>query len=268
MLNKLSSSEEVFNNAKPEYQEALYRSGYHHNLEYKNDTATTPTSKNRSRSRKALWFNPPFSSNVKNDIGRKFLKIVDKIFTKTHPLSKIFNRTTLKISYMTCSNLGDIISKHNAKILKSNQEEDSKECTCRKGSTCPLHGKCNSKCIIYQAVVKESNSDRKATYIGLTANEFKKRLYNHRQTFKNQNLASSCKLAQHVWSLKNKNIEYEISWNLISKSTTFNPISNVCNLCTLEKYYILYHPDMATINRRTELVTNCHHKSAMLLDNG
>ena len=40
MLNKLSSSEEVFNNAKPEYQETLHRSKYRHNLEYKNDTTS------------------------------------------------------------------------------------------------------------------------------------------------------------------------------------------------------------------------------------
>ena len=32
-----------------------------------------------------------------------------------------------------------------------------------------------------------------------------------------------------------------------------------CNLCTLEKYYIIYHPNMCTLNSRSELISTCRH---------
>ena len=215
-----------------------------------------------------MWFNPPWSCDVKDDIGRKFLKILDKTFKKPHPLAKIFNRSTVKLSYRTCPNLADIISKHNNKILKSSQREEEPGCNCRSGAICPMDGKCNIRNIIYQATVEESQSQRKETYIGLASTEFKKRLANHKKTCKNKKLAKICKLAQHIWKLKNNKKQFNISWKLVCKSTTFSPVSNVCNLCTIEKYFIVYHPEMATINSRTELINNCRHKSSVLLDKG
>ena len=55
----------------------------------------------RTRKRKVIWFNPPFSLNVSTQIGAEFLKIVDQSFPKSNHLNKIFNRNTLKISYIT-----------------------------------------------------------------------------------------------------------------------------------------------------------------------
>ena len=53
----------------------------------------------RTKKRKVIWFNPPFSVNV-TTLGAEFLKLIDKAFPKSSPLNKIFNRNTLKISYI------------------------------------------------------------------------------------------------------------------------------------------------------------------------
>ena len=84
MVNDLCSNEDIFNKAKCDFQDALKESGYDYNIEFKEKNNQK---KKISRSRQVLWFNPPYSCHVKTDLGRKFLKLIDKVFKKTHPLS-------------------------------------------------------------------------------------------------------------------------------------------------------------------------------------
>ena len=137
MLNDLSSTRQIFEKSKEEYQEALNKFGYNHTLEYKEKINSC---KKKSRSRKVVWFNPPYSMHVKTNIGKKFLNLIDAMFPKSHPLSKICNRTCIKVSYRTSPNLGAIIAKHNAKIMKNSQKVQDRECNCRVGKTCPMEG--------------------------------------------------------------------------------------------------------------------------------
>ena len=76
-LSAISSNKEIFNKAVPPYQKSLEDSGFTHKLEYK---PPTPRTGNRCRKRNIIWFNPPFSLNVKTKVGEKNLKIVDKCF--------------------------------------------------------------------------------------------------------------------------------------------------------------------------------------------
>merc|ERR1712130_311827 len=61
-LSSLSSTEEIFNEASPPYQQALKESGFTHTLTY-HPPPSTPIPK-RCRTRKVTWFNPPFSKTV------------------------------------------------------------------------------------------------------------------------------------------------------------------------------------------------------------
>ena len=70
-----------------------------------------------------MWFNPPYSDNVKTNVGAKFLKLIDKHFPKTSPLHKIINRNTCKISYKTAPNMRRLIATHNAKILRESEKK-------------------------------------------------------------------------------------------------------------------------------------------------
>ena len=105
----------------------------------------------------------------------------------------------------------------------------------------------------------------KESYIGLTANTFKQRLYGHNQSFKSKIKKGETTLSQHIWELKDNKKEFKIKYNIIGRASPFSPISSKCNLCTLEKYLIIFKPELGSLNNRNELGTHCRHKNKMLL---
>ena len=97
-LTEISSDEESFQSTSQQYQQSLQSIGYNHKLKYKHPLIYS-TTRARNRQRNIIWYNPPFSKNVSTNIGQIFLKIIDEEFPAGHPLHKIFNRNTVKISY-------------------------------------------------------------------------------------------------------------------------------------------------------------------------
>ena len=91
-----------------------------------------------------IWFNPPFSANVKTNIGKIFLALVKKHFPTQHKFYKIFNKNTLKISYSCMPNMASLIKGHNSKILRKLDNIAERLCNCRKFE-CPMDGKYLSK---------------------------------------------------------------------------------------------------------------------------
>lgn len=69
-----------------------------------------PNQQLRNRNRKIIffWFNLTF--NLRNNIGKLFLKLRTKHFPKTSNL--IFNKNTVKLIYCCTNNLDNIIKKH------------------------------------------------------------------------------------------------------------------------------------------------------------
>ena len=76
-ISTLSSDKQVFDDAVQTYQNALGHSNFSHKLEYMPHVTQQPR---RNRQRNIIWFNPPFSKNVKTNIARSFLKLVDTHF--------------------------------------------------------------------------------------------------------------------------------------------------------------------------------------------
>ena len=116
-LLSLSSSEKIFNEYAPIYQEALKKSTYDYELKYLKNNSTT-TSK-QQRQRKIIWFNPPYSMNVSSNVERYFLNVVNKHFPPHYKFSKIFNRNNMKISYSCMPNLKSSINIHSKTISVS-----------------------------------------------------------------------------------------------------------------------------------------------------
>ena len=139
--------------------------------------------KNKTRKRNITWFNPPFNINVATNVAKTFLSLIDKHFPKDKTLSKIFNRNTIKVSYSCLPNVKQTISNNNHRLLQLHRmkesTQDSKLCNCRQKSSCPLDGKCLTKCVVHKATVTETTSNNQETYIGLTENEFKTRFNNN-----------------------------------------------------------------------------------------
>ena len=151
-------------------------------------------------------------------------------------LSKIFNKNTVKMSYSCMPNMGKIISGHNKKILGA--QTVTPPCNCTQYE-CPLEGQCLTQEVIYQCKVKETISQNEECYIGLTGNTFKNRYTKWRTAFNHEGYHKNT-LSSHVWSLKRRNIDFVLSWQIVAKGKRYSPATKSCELCVKEICYILY----------------------------
>ena len=129
-----------------------------------------------------------------------------------------------------------------------------------------MNNECLTKDVIYQATVQSSDTSEIETYIGLTSKTFKERWNNHKTSFRLENHQNESKLSVHIWDLKRQQIDYELKWRIIAKTNSYSPSSKKCWLCVKEKYYILFEPKMATLNKRHEFFTPCLHKAKFKLN--
>ena len=104
-LSTLSANGDLFDQAKPLYQDALKRSKHDQDLKFEEEVVEEEQGNKRRRKRQIIWWNPPYSMNVKTSIGARFLALITKCFPKDGPLGKAFNRSNLKLSYSTCPNM-------------------------------------------------------------------------------------------------------------------------------------------------------------------
>ena len=201
-------------------------------------------------------------------MGAQILKLVDTCFAFPHPLHKLFNRHTVKVSYRTTPNMKQIISAHNRKLLRKLVKNTSKPCTCTK-KACPVEGNCQQKEIVYQATVShkspETGQEIKETYIGLTATTFYERHKNHESNFKLRSHETKSELSKYMWKLKDKNIICKIEWKIVDRAPKFTPVSKTCKLCTLERFYLLCKKESYTLNKNKEFGDECLHKRFLKL---
>ena len=128
-------------------------------------------------------------------------------------------------------------------------------------------GQCRVKQCVYKATVTPNDGlTPEETYTGMTKNELKERHRGHRKSFIHENYSTDTSLSIHVWALKDKMIDYAIKWEIIDRAPISNPVTRVCCLCVLEKYYIIFNPLGASLNKNNEVYKSCPHKRFMLLD--
>jgi len=256
-ISSISSSKEIFDEEVPRYQTALNNAGYNHKLEYQKPGEKTK----RKRYRKILWFNPPWSANLKTNVGRRFLNLIDKHFPKGSVLYPLINRYKVKLSCRCLPSMGALISQHNRKFLRENDEVF--RCKCRDKSKCPLPGRCTTDKVVYRATVSSGTSVE--TYVGLTAGEFKDRFYKHDRDFRDPGQKNSTKLSAYIWKLKEEQKTYNIKWDIVTRAMPYSAVSRKCNLCTAEKFEIIFNPKLATLNSRNKLYSHCRHKRKLYL---
>ena len=159
-----SSSTEIFNISKIEYEDALKKSGYTEPLI---SIPQKPTSRNQNgRKRKIFWFIPLFNVNVSTEIAKIFLRLTDKHFPRSHKLNKIFNRNIVKVSYCCTESMANIINIHNKRVINAKVKQQL-PCNCRVQMNCPLNGNCRKVSVAYKCtacVIRQL----KRVYLGLT----------------------------------------------------------------------------------------------------
>ena len=72
-------------------------------------------------------------------------------------------------------------------------------------------------------------------------------------------------LSKHIWSLKERQINYQIKWRKVKQARSYSNVNKKCNLCLWEKYFIICKPEMSTLNRRNEMTSTCRHSKKFLL---
>ena len=263
-LSKLASSREVFEQEAPRYQNAIYKSGYHHTLTYQPATSK----KRRKRHRNILWFNPPFSKNCTTLVGRRFFNILQSSFPKGHPLSKIFNKTTVKMSFSTVRNMKAILGAHNARVLKD-EEKKQEPCNCQRNKICPMNrvaGGCNATNLVYQVDVAAEDQPT-MTYYGQTIRPFKKRWIEHKHAMANENSPHATALSNYIWKLKKLRKDFQIKCSIKSRAAIFKNGSKRCSLCLKEKVAIATHSPRTLLNSKSEILHKCIHASKYELRN-
>ena len=165
------------------------------------------------------------------EVGHYFLKLLGKYFPRHHKLHKIFNRNRVKVSYSCTKNIKSIINCHNKKVLHQNRPcPNERKCNCIRKELCPLNGNCQAENIVYEATItcNERTYD-KNIYIGIAETTFRKSYSNHKRSF-------------NLPSYKN--------------DTEFSK-----EFCLNEKLEIGLFKGKNILNRRTELISKCRHKS-------
>ena len=83
------------------------------------------------------------------------------------------------------TNIKTIIKNHNKKLINNYKVNKDESRNCRKKETCPLEGEeCRAENVIYQATIKTDITSK--IYIGLSANQLKKRISTHNTTIKSK----------------------------------------------------------------------------------
>ena len=268
-LASISCDETAFNEAIPVYQAALDSSGHNHKLQFK----MPEPEKKKQRKRKLTYYNPPFNASVTTNVGKEFLKLIDKHFPKNvkrkDKLEKCINRQTIKISYSGTKSVAKIISSHNAKVLKEYRKASSnttdvqskKNCSCQAGvNTCPLNGECLTECIVYKATLTAGDGEVK-TYTGLTEPPFKNRFYKHNADRRDRKFTNATTMATYFWQKKDQGIDIDSTkWEVLRKCHKYQPGGRKCDLCLSEKLLIMKNRDPRSLNKRTELMNTCRHR--------
>ena len=158
MIFQFSSYEELLNEPKGEYENALKQSEYN-NINLKNQPLITSNTKQKCHW-EIIWYNLSLSQNVSTNVAKKFLQLLDKHFPFSNSLHKIFNRNTIKVSYSCTQNSGNIIKSHNKNLISSNTQIIL-PCNFRKKEQCPLEGKSRANEIVYKCIASPAGFPNK-----------------------------------------------------------------------------------------------------------
>ena len=172
----------------------------------------------------------------------------------------------MRLSYSCMSNIKTLIGSHNNKILNQDNKTEP-ECNCKDKQLCPMINQkdsCRTKDVIYRATV-ESDSGTKY-YIGLTSTEIKKRISKHQTDFRNKKYEKSTELSKHIWKLKDRQEQFKLKWEVISRARSLRNGDKVCRLCVREASLIL-QADKRYLNKRKEIASTCRHRRKYLLKN-
>ena len=144
-------------------------------------------------------------------------------------------------------------------------EREVPHCNCRVKAECPMPDQCMNSNMVYRYQVTRLDTNSTESYTGCTVG-FKER---HKAHMKQsvEDTGKTTTLSRHIKSLRSSNVQYNINWTFKERAAPFNTNIGWCRLCTLERYHILFQPEDASLNLRSEFFSPCFHKDRQLLIN-
>ena len=130
-----------------------------------------------------------------------------------------------------------------------------------------MAGNFRKSSVVYQATVTTEDSRPVQTYVGLTETSFKTTFASHKSSFNDPSNRHSTELSMHVWHLKEARSKFTITWRILKQTSPYSPALDRGNFCLWKKFFIICRPELATLNKRNELVTSCRHANKFLLKN-
>ena len=103
----------MFDQEVNHYQTAIDQAGHTDKLEFMEEVHSEAGSRSKRKARDVIWFNPPWSNNVRTNVGSKFISLLKKHFPRNSPLYCIFNCKKVKVSYKTTRNMNAVVAVHN-----------------------------------------------------------------------------------------------------------------------------------------------------------
>ena len=159
-ISNIPCDKENLKQSAPDYNNAFKGSSFNEKINF----ARSPPE--RKGSRNILWLNPRLSSNVQTNIGKLFLRLLEKHFLKHDKYYKLFKRNNIKISYSCIQNMVSVTQNINTNILKDPAAPTGKECSCQQKSNCSLAEKYLTECLVYYAQVDTSDINEIKNYYG------------------------------------------------------------------------------------------------------
>ena len=120
-ISEILSNEYIFNQSISYYENALKKGSYNLFLKYTPTQNQEENNQQREQKKwKIIWFSAKYSLNLKTNIGKLFLKLLNCHCPRASKFHKIFNRNAEK-SYITI-NMGPIISSNNKEVLQARNQ--------------------------------------------------------------------------------------------------------------------------------------------------
>ena len=164
--------------------------------------------------------------------------------------------------------VSQIIKQHNRNVPNKKQKQTNTY-NCRNKNEWPLHGNCKVQNVIDKCTVSATQTIKHCVYLRIAEGNWKQRLYNHRQSFKDKKHKYDTALSRYLWDQKEgHNQILKLTWSIVRFAPGYSNISKRWTLCLPEKLLVLnYHNPAKSLNKRSELMAKCRHENKFLQSN-
>ena len=189
--------------------------------------------------------------NLKTNMGKTFLKLLQRHFLKRHSMHKIFNRNAVKISYCCMRNMESVILSRNKQILNLSKEYF--------GCNYKVRNKCLTPSTVYEAKVSNKTNNECKRYLGASETPFKERFRSHTRDFKHKKCEKLTGLSKYIWTTKSHGLIPIVKWSIV-KRVNSKTAANYCKLYLIERFSIIQSLDDKNLLNET-----CRHQNKLLL---